>query len=94
MDFEVEAIIRGQLVRFWWINDGLQCSDVEAMSWFKRLLDLHIPQETRIPGGLDYTNDLSDGANAFRAVTGVFEDSKVLIEPSDEFMGFDKNVIY
>ncbi|TOY84378.1 hypothetical protein DIS15_10495 [Levilactobacillus brevis] len=93
MEFKIRVVVNDKVTMFWWTKD-LQCDDQKTLKLFKELIALHIPEEGAIPGGIDYCNDLTDGANVYQALLHIFPQNHILIEPSDEFLGFDPRAIY
>lgn len=81
---------------FEWKNNKLYCDDEKAMRQLKHRLVIHIPTVVIMPDMIDYDDDLTDGRNAYYAITGSFPDHEVLEEPSEDFLFsyFDENVIY
>lgn len=81
---------------FEWQGNGLICNDRDLMAKLKEELQFHRPEIVAYPDLVDYTDDLSDGRNAYYAITGTFNDCEVIEKPTEEFLdyGFNKDVIY
>lgn len=81
---------------FEWKDDSLQCSDTETMKYFMEMLGWHIPKVVAQPDLIDFNDDLTDGRNAYYAVTGIFQEHEVLKYPSEEFLdyGYIEGQIY
>lgn len=94
MDFKI-VVPKGRhwygKATFWW--DSRLCGDnVTAMNYFKMMLDFHEPKLIVHPGTIDYSNDLTNGIQMYRALLDIFKEYDIIIEiePSPEFM--DDNV--
>ncbi|MFC6164358.1 hypothetical protein ACFP3T_06735 [Lactiplantibacillus dongliensis] len=82
------------VVKFGWDNDRLVTNSTAAYDYLAFEMTYHVPTLIRLPDEMDYTNDMTMGANVYKAILAVFHKAVVEQAPTDEFMGQFEGAIY
>ena len=91
MQFIVETTHQGKQVTFSW-NSSLECDDKDALMWLKWSMKMHIPKVIAVPDMIDYSDDLSNMMEVYRAIVDTFPNVVVKKAPPED--EFDPDVIY